>query len=81
MVRTPMKIANPKFTWLQNALTPVQEKKIFPIIIAMIYLCNVITPRHHIKTKLLDLIHSNPDLPIYKIGFLNNWQNEPLWKN
>ncbi len=80
MVRKPMKIVNPKFTWLQNALTPVQEKKIFPIISAMIYLCNVITPGHHIKTRLLDLIYNNPDIPIYKIGFLNNWHKEPLWQ-
>jgi hypothetical protein len=28
----------------------------------------------------LDLFASNPNLPIYKLGFLNNWRNQPIWK-
>ncbi|MEO5582073.1 MAG: Abi family protein [Saprospiraceae bacterium] len=80
MVRKPMKIVNPPFKWLKTLLTPVQEKKVFHIICAMIYLCNIITPGHQIKSKILDLIENNKRIPIYKIGFLNNWQNEPLWQ-
>ena len=45
----------------------------------MIYLCNKVTPEHHIKSKILKLIQNNPKVPIYKLGFLNNWDNQPLW--
>ncbi len=50
------------------------------LITSMIYLCNEVTPNHHIKTRILDLFASNPNLPIYKLGFLNNWRNQPIWK-
>ena len=46
----------------------------------MIYLCNQVTPGHHIKSKLLELFETNPTVPIYKLGFLNNWDQEPIWK-
>jgi abortive infection bacteriophage resistance protein len=81
MVKIPVEtLNNPKSDWLNSSLLPVQCKKPFLIITSMIYLCNQVTPNHHIKTKILDLFDSNPNLPIYKIGFLNNWQNQPIWK-
>ncbi len=81
MVKRPTeKINNPKGQWLVNPLTQVQTKKPFLIISCMVYLCNEVTPRHQIKTKILDLLNSNPNIPAYKLGFLNNWRNEPLWK-
>ena len=81
MVKIPIEtLNNPKSDWLNSPLLPVQCKKPFLIITSMIYLCNEVTPNHHIKTKILDLFDSNPNLPIYKIGFLNNWQNQPIWK-
>jgi hypothetical protein len=46
----------------------------------MIYLCNFVTPGHHIKTKILDLLFNNPTIPTYKLGFLNNWDKEPIWR-
>jgi abortive infection bacteriophage resistance protein len=59
---------------------PVQAKKPFLIISCMVYLCNEITPSNQIKTQIHALIKSNPSIPIYKLGFLNNWQKEPIWK-
>ena len=47
----------------------------------MVYLCNKVTPGHSFKTKILDLFEENPHIPIYKLGFINNWKNEPIWKN
>lgn len=80
MVKTPIEILNnPKSDWLNNSLLPAQIKKPFLIITSMIYLCNEVTPNHKIKHKILDLFSQKPDLPIYKLGFLNNWQNQPIW--
>ena len=81
MVKIPVeKLNNPQSDWLNNPLLLVQRKKPFLIITSMIYLCNEVTPNHHIKKKILDLFENTPDLPIYKLGFLNNWQTQPIWK-
>ena len=81
MVKIPVeKINNPKSDWLNSALLPVQGKKPFLIITTMIYVCNEVTPHHQIKKKILDLIATSPNLPIYKLGFFNNWQKHPIWK-
>lgn len=80
MVKRPTLIINPRFQWLQNGITPVQEKKPFYVISAMVYLCNAIDANNEIKSKLVTLFQQNPNIPIFKIGFFNNWQDEPLWQ-
>ncbi len=81
MVKKPIeRINNPIGKWFSANLSDVQTKKPFLIISCMIYLCNFITPNHQIKTKLLQLFGNNPNIPIYKIGFLNNWNTQPLWQ-
>ncbi len=80
MVKRPIeKINNPIGFWFNNALLPVQTKKPFLIISCMLYLCNQISPNHHIKNKLIELFNNNPSIPIYKLGFLNKWNKEPIW--
>jgi len=81
MVKRPIEnLNNPIGQWFANPLTEVQTKKPFLIISSMVYLCDTVTPGHQIRAKILGLFGSNPDIPIYKLGFLNNWKNEPLWK-
>lgn len=80
MVKKPIEqIRNPLYDWLSEDLLPVQTKKPFLIISTMLYLCNTVTPNHHIKLKILDLFSNNPSIPIYKLGFLNNWDRQPIW--
>lgn len=82
MVKTPKeKITNAKFDWLQPGIQPVQARKPFLIISCMLYLCNEVTPGHQIKAKLVDLFNQNPNIPIHKLGFLNGWDNQPLWRS
>lgn len=81
MVKRPkVDLKNPIGPWFIKSLVEVQTKKPFLIISCMIYLCNKVTPGHQIQTKILELFNSTPTIPIYKLGFLNNWDNEPLWK-
>jgi abortive infection bacteriophage resistance protein len=80
MVKKPIvQLKNPIGQWFINPLTTVQTKKPFLIISCLIYVCNHVAPNNQIKNKLRILIESNPSIPIYKLGFLNNWQQEPLW--
>ena len=80
ILKRPVLPRSPRNQWLQFGITPVQEKKPFIVISTMVYLCNAINIDNEIKNKLLMLFNSNPNIPIYKMGFFNNWQNEPLWK-
>lgn len=81
MVKTPREqLDNPLGAWLSIRLTQAQVTKPFLVITSMVYLCNTISPTHQIKSKLLDLFANNPTVPIYKLGFLNNWQMQPIWQ-
>jgi len=81
MVKRPTEqLNNPIGLWFANTLAPVQKKRPFLIISCLVYICNQISPGHQIKSKIIDLINSNPNIPVYKLGFLNNWQNEPIWR-
>jgi abortive infection bacteriophage resistance protein len=81
MVKVPIaNLNNPLSTWLDKPLSKVQSKKPFLILSTMVYLRNEVTPNHQIKSKILTLFANNPNIPIYKLGFLNNWQNQGLWK-
>jgi abortive infection bacteriophage resistance protein len=77
-----------KYDWPSNTpkqiLTYVpdnnQRRKIFPILTAILYLNNKISPGHHLKEELIDLFNKYPKVPLRKMGFPTNWQNEPTWK-
>lgn len=81
MVKTPIRnIRNPQAAWLNNQLTSQQQKKVFLIISCMLYICNKVTPGHQIKQKIKELIRINPSIPVYKLGFLNDWDQQDLWR-
>jgi abortive infection bacteriophage resistance protein len=80
VLKRPVLPRNPRNRWLQFEITPAQEKKTFVVISAMVYLCDAINPDNEIKNKLLSLFDTHPEIPIYKMGFFNNWRHEPLWK-
>jgi abortive infection bacteriophage resistance protein len=81
MVKRPTdRLNNPIGQWLINPILDVQSKKPFLIISTMVYLCDRVTLGHQIKSKIIELFKANPDIPIYKLGFMNYWENEPLWQ-
>ena len=81
MVKRPIdNLNNPIGNWFKNPLDEVQAKKPFLIISCMVYLCNEIIPNHEIRIKILDLFNSYKAIPKYKLGFLNNWDKEPIWQ-
>lgn len=81
MVKKPIeKLNKPMGSWFSNPLLPLQSKKPFLIISTMVYLCNNVSPGNDIKAKILALYNTYPSIPFYKLGFQNNWKNEPLWQ-
>ena len=78
-----------KYDWPEKTVSPLldyvpnnyQRRKIFPILSAILYINNKISPGHHIKEELLQLFREFEQVPLYKMGFPNNWQEQPIWKN
>ncbi|MGL4410920.1 MAG: Abi family protein [Bacteroidales bacterium] len=69
------------FNWIENPLEEVQTKKAFYLITTILYLCNAINPNNKLKSRLIELFNIYPNIGIYKIGFINNWDCEPIWKS
>jgi abortive infection bacteriophage resistance protein len=78
--RPGMQLNNPSGIWFTRQLQPGQLSKPFAIISCMVYLCNNINHSDDVKQRIIALIDSCPNVPVYKYGFFNNWQNEPLWR-
>jgi len=58
----------------------MQRRKIFPILSAIIYMNDRISPGHHIKQELLTLFGNFTNIQLSKMGFPTNWKNESIWK-
>jgi len=81
MVKNPkINLNNPSGKWFSDQLTDNQKKKPFLIISCMVYLCDQIEPKNKIKDRIKELILETPRMPVYKLGFCNNWNNQPVWK-
>lgn len=77
-----------KYDWPTTTPKPIlsfvpdnnQRRKIFPLLSAILYMNNEISPGNHIKQELLSLFAQFPNTQLSKMGFPANWQNEPIWK-
>lgn len=77
-----------KYDWPPSTLKPIlsyipdnnQRRKIFPILSAIMYMNNEISPGNHIKQEMFHLFKQFPNASLAKMGFPANWQKEPLWK-
>lgn len=56
-----------------------QRRKIFPLLSAILYMNNLISPGNHLKQELITLFNQFPNTQLSKMGFPANWQNEPVW--
>ncbi len=77
-----------KYDWPRQSIKPLlsyvpdnhQRRKIFPILSAIIYMINEISPGNHIKDELVSLFADNPTIQLVRMGFPQNWSNEPIWQ-
>jgi abortive infection bacteriophage resistance protein len=74
-----MWLNNPEGRWFIQPLKSGQLSKPFAVISCMVYLCNHLSHSEDIRQRIIALINAYPNLPIYKYGFFNDWQAEPLW--
>jgi len=77
-----------KYDWPPSTPKPLltyvpdntQRRKIFPLLSAILYMNNEISPGHKLKTELNVLFNAFPNVKLSRMGFPNNWQGEPIWK-
>lgn len=77
-----------KYDWPNRTLAPLltyipdnyERRKIFPLLSAIIYLNNFISPGHHIKYEIFNLFEKFNAVPIRRMGFPKNWKEEPIWQ-
>ena len=62
------------------SLSQTNKRKIYNTLVLMLYLMDQISPGHHWKTRLLELLsHHKPNTDA--MGFPSNWEADPLWMN
>lgn len=77
-----------KYSWPNNSRFPLlsyfpdeeRRKKIFPILSAIIYMNDIISPGNNLKQELFGLVNQFPNTPLYKMGFPPKWKEEPIFK-
>jgi len=63
-----------------NQTLPLNNKAYF-VFSMIIYLMNIINPKHTIKEKLNSLLVKYPNIDTRAMGFPVNWRSELLWRN
>jgi abortive infection bacteriophage resistance protein len=75
----PLFPRKPQFMWLTNKT--IGNNRLFYALSMIIYLLNIINPKHTFKQKLENLFLKYPNVDRAAMGFPANWQSEPLWEN
>jgi len=77
-LRIPVKL--PKKTnknWLSTS--NLTNRKVYIVLAIICYLLDKITPHHHFRQELKNLIIKYPDTDITAMGFPQGWDSDPFW--
>ena len=66
--------------------TPVNitnsDRRVFGVLSVLVYLLRQIAPQSGWKDRLIQLLEiKHPEIPINQMGFPQNWQESPIWKD
>jgi len=75
---SPLHPRTHKNQWLGNK--QVFNNRIYFVLSIIIYLLNIINPKHSFKQRLNALFSKYPSIDKAAMGFPINWQEEPLWE-
>jgi abortive infection bacteriophage resistance protein len=74
----PVPLKSPAFPWIDSATTDM--KRIYYRICIVKYFLFTVSPHNTFTQKLKSLLSEYPTIDVKAMGFLADWQNEPLWK-
>ena len=78
--KKPVNIKGHRDKWLSLDMTENQRKRAFGVISCLIYLCFAVNPSNTIKEDIIQLFSHHPNVPVYMLGFTDDWKNQPLWR-
>jgi hypothetical protein len=64
--------------WIRN--THLSMVKLYPQLCYMQYMQVQIHGNDEFKQKLKGLLNNHPNVDITAMGFIDGWENEPLWR-
>ena len=73
------KLPNNRPADVVKSLNQSQKRKIYNTLVILIHLLNTISPNHHWKNKLLDLINRHK-IDVSRMGFPSNFKSLPTWQ-
>lgn len=80
MVKRPAAISNARNPWLNMPLLPVEEKRPYYLISALLYLCDAIGEGDHLRKDIHRIMYHYCRLPLHRMGFFPHWKKQPLWE-
>lgn len=63
--------------WISS---PVNQQKVFFSLCVIKCFLNIISPKNDMTSKLVKLLSDYPNIDINAMGFVANWEQEPLWR-
>jgi abortive infection bacteriophage resistance protein len=77
----PKEMRRPKLAWIQN-MPPAggqTSQLLYYQLCAVRYLLHTCSPGNSFSKKLKFLIATYPSMELTRMGFMKDWENEPLW--
>lgn len=75
----PKLLPKPPASWLVNVPPASEHHMLYVHLCCMKYLLDVISPGHHFRDKLVDMMNRYPSVDGRALGMPDTWQVEPLW--
>lgn len=65
---------------LYRSMNHQEPRLLYNTLVMLEYFMNIISPDHHWKNRLLDLLHKHPVANVLAMGFPDDWQGRPIWR-
>lgn len=72
------KLPNQRPLIVVQSLNKSEPRKIYNTLVILLYLLNLISPNHHWKNRLLDLLDQH-QIDVSRMGFPNDFKRLPIW--
>lgn len=66
--------------WLSDGLSELQKKRPYAVACAIAYLCKAVNSQHKFTYSIRHLCSEYPNIQLWKYGFPERWETEPLWR-
>jgi abortive infection bacteriophage resistance protein len=73
------KLPRKKPTGLTTTFNTAAPRQLYNALVLIAYLMNIVSPGHHWKQRLLELLEQHSGIPVESMGFPDGWRDLPYW--